>query len=326
MIFFLHGSDTFRSRRKLKEIKSKFIDQVDKSNLNTEILQGDKLEIADFEKAISTPAFLAKKRLIIVENFFASQKNTKLSKDILEIINKNPLEDTILVFFENTPQTSKYKKNNKTNNPLFTSLKKEKLSQNFDQLNQNDVYNFINFEITIKKGKINPQATRLLGDIVGNDLWRLNTEIDKLIAYTNKQEITVETINELIKDKLNEDIFKLTEALGQKNKKIALKLISDQLKLGTSPLELLTKIIWQFKNLIIIKNFTENNGPGYNDQHLSYQFGLHPFVVKKTMAQVNHHEMVNLKKIYKHLLNIDYKIKTSQTNPEVLFDLLVIKS
>ena len=53
MIIFLYGPDTFRSRRKLKEIKDKFIDQVDKSALNVEALDGTKLEMADFEKAYS---------------------------------------------------------------------------------------------------------------------------------------------------------------------------------------------------------------------------------------------------------------------------------
>ncbi|MFA5022335.1 MAG: hypothetical protein WC508_04620, partial [Patescibacteria group bacterium] len=97
-------------------------------------------------------------------------------------------------------------------------------------------------------------------------------------------------------------------------------------KSGKMPTELLAKITWQFKNLLLLKSFTEQNGGGYPSERLGYQLGLHPFVIKKTMGQIKNFDLTKLKKTYQHLLNIDYKIKTSQTDPEVLFDLMVIKS
>jgi DNA polymerase-3 subunit delta len=118
----------------------------------------------------------------------------------------------------------------------------------------------------------------------------------------------------------------LTDALGQKNKKAAVKLIANQFKSGVAPTELLSKVIWQYKNLLLLKSFVEKNGPGYPSQRLSYQLGLHPFVVKKTIGQVKNYELHTLKKIYRQLLKIDHKIKTSQADPEVLFDLLIVES
>lgn len=329
MIIFLHGPDTFRSRRKLKEVKEKFIKEIDKSALNIEVLNGEKLEPHDFENAIFTPPFLAKKRLVIIEDLISKNKGQKLQKEILEILDKGKLEDTVVVFWEGgagSQKKSKSKLSSQRSKLLFARLAKEKFAQEFKLLGENEVYHWTEAEIKARQGKIKPDALKLLTDLVGSNLWQMSSEIDKLLAFVKGQEITLEEINSLVKTKLDEDVFKLTDALGQKNKAAALKLISDQLQSGTAPTELLAKITWQFRNLLVVKGFTEANGSGYDPSSLSYQLGLHPFVVKKTMAQVRDHSFTELKKNYQALLKIDRQLKTSQLDPEVLFDLLVAKN
>jgi len=331
MIFFLYGPDTFRSRQKLREIKEKFIREIDKSSLNIESLDGEKLDITDFEKALFTPAFLAKKRLVIVENLLSKNKGKIIQNEVLEILEKNDLAEVILVFWESglddaKAKKSKAKKPGKRSLGLFNQLNKEKLAQKFALLDEYGTNQWAAAEFKKRGGKIQPAALKLLTDLVGNDLWQLNGEIDKLMAFTRGQEISAANVTQLVKIKLDEDTFKLTDALAQKNKKVALKLISDQLKNGTSAVELLTLIIWQFKNLLIVKSFMAKNGAGYPPTRLTYQLGLHPFVVKKAMTMARNYQLENLKDIYQHLLKIDYKIKTSQINAEVLFDLLVVNS
>lgn len=329
MIIFLYGPDTFRSRQKLKQVKEKFIKEVDKSALNIEILDGQKLEVQEFEKAVSSPPFLAKKRMVIIEDLISKNRGQKIQKEILEALKKDSLKDTVIIFWESEPaagKKSRPKISAKRSSLLLSRLKKEKLAQEFNLLGQSAVYRWTGREIAARGGKIKPAALKLLTDLVGNDLWQMNSEIEKLIAFVKNKEIDVPDIENLVKNKLDEDIFKLTDALGLKNKSLALKLISDQLKSGTAPTALLSKIIWQFKNLLLVKGFIEKNGQGYSNQRLGFQVGLHPFVIQKTSRQIGNHDLNNLKKIYNHLLKIDFQIKTSQAEPEVLFDLLVMKS
>jgi DNA polymerase-3 subunit delta len=330
MIIFLYGDDTFRSRRKLKELKDKFIREVDSSAMNIEVLDGSKLETADFEKAINTLPFLAKKRLVVVEELLSKNRSQKVPLAVGEILARKDSPEVIIIFWESQGFGGKDKKNKgksaKTGGPLFINLAKEKYAYEFGMLDDAGVYNWAGKEIRDRGGKIQPAALRLLTEMVGNDLWRLNSEIDKLLAFAKQTEIAPDNVLRLIQSKLEDDIFKLTDALGSRNKALALKLIADQLKSGTSPTELLSKFTWQFKNLLLIKDFVEKNGSGYNPTRLGYQLGLHPFVIKKTINQVGHYAAADLKRIYRQLLGIDFKIKTSQANPEVLFDLLVAKS
>ena len=329
MIIFLYGPDTFRSRQKLNEIKAKFIREIDKSGLNVQSLDGQTLEPSEFETAVYTPAFLATKRLVIVEDLLSKNRSPRIQKEVLEILNKNKLEDTILVFWESSVGDAKTKKSKlakQRSQNLLSYLAKEKYAQRFELLDEAGVLAFATSQLKTKGGSAETAAVKLLVDLVGNDLWQLNTELDKLLAFAGPKKMTAADVETLVKTKLDDDIFKLTDALGQKNKPLAIKLIADQLNGGTNPSELLTRVTWQFKNLLLIKDFMEQNGDNYPSARLSYQLGLHPFVIKKTAVSARHHQLASLKKTYQHLVTIDYQLKTSQTNPELLFDLLVINS
>ena len=325
MIFFLFGPDTYRSRQKLNEIKAKFIREIDQGGLNLEVLAGKNLTPANFENAVFAAPFLAKKRLVVAEGLLSESRDAKTQKEILAILKKDVPKDTVLVFWESEINAKKGKKK-KDDADLFSFLKKTEFIQEFNLLDAAGVQRWLNQEIKNRRGKIEPAAIKLLSDLVGNDLWRLNAELDKLIAKLRGKIITQNDVSDLVQIKLEENVFKLTDALGQKNKPLALKLISDQLKSGVSPIELLAKIVWQFKNLLLVKEFSENFGFGYQTERLTSRLGLHPFVIKKSQEQAKFYSLPDLKKTYRQLLETDYKLKTSQIDSEVLFDLLIAKS
>ena len=325
MIFFLFGPDTYRSRQKLNEIKAKFIREIDQGGLNLEVLTGKNLTPANFENAVFSAPFLAKKRLVVAEGLLSESRDAKTQKEILAILKKGVPQDTVLVFWESEVSAKKGKKK-KGDTDLFSFLKKTEFIQEFNLLDAAGVQRWLNQEIKNRRGKIEPAAIKLLSDLVGNDLWRLNAELDKLIAKLRGKIITQNDVSDLVQIKLEENVFKLTDALGQKNKPLALKLISDQLKSGVSPIELLAKIVWQFKNLLLVKEFSENFGFGYQTERLTSRLGLHPFVIKKSQEQAKFYSLPDLKKTYRQLLETDYKLKTSQIDSEVLFDLLIAKS
>lgn len=331
MIIFLYGPDTFRSRRKLAQIKEKFIADIDKSSLNIEQLDGAMLTTSDFERAILTPPFLARKRLVIVEQLISS-KHDAVKKEIAELLNRHDLEGVIVVFWEADTARRPAKKSAKSAakkpapSSLLKHLLKEKYAQEFSLLDSAGTLRFA-LDETEKRGiKIEPSALRLLIDMVGNDLWRLDTELNKLAAFRSGQSITTDDVANLVQTPLEQDIFQLTDAIGRRQKAKAIQLISEQLKGGTAPTELLAKVTWQFKNLLLTKEFTERNGAGYAPDRLAFQLGLHPFVVKKALGQISQFSLVSLKQSYARLIDIDRTIKTSRIDPEVLFDLLVVKS
>ncbi|MGB9680898.1 MAG: DNA polymerase III subunit delta, partial [Minisyncoccia bacterium] len=117
----------------------------------------------------------------------------------------------------------------------------------------------------------------------------------------------------------------LVDAIGEKNKKRALKLLSDQIKLGLPWGELFGMIVRQYRILLQIKDII---GQQKNADYIQVakKLNLHPFVVKKATKQARNYSLLELKQIYQQLLEIDTKIKTTPVEPEVLTDLLIIKN
>ena len=77
---------------------------------------------------------------------------------------------------------------------------------------------------------------------------------------------------------------------------------------------------FQFRNLLIIKDFVENHKP-YNV--ILKKSGLHPFVVKKTYHQSQQFTFEELKKIFNKIFKVDLDIKTGKVRPELALEIFI---
>ncbi len=319
MIIFLYGQDTYRSTQKLEELKAKFMREVDATGMNLVSLDGAKLKFEEFNQQVKASPFLARKRMVIIKNLISENKSKEIQKEIVSLLDKdwkNKEDDNILIFWESIKPKSESK------NALWKRLSKEKFAQEFTPLKSYDINSWLEKEIKNRGGKIEKAAIPLLAATVGNDLWQMSNEISKLINYAQDKIITNTDVDNLVKAKFDDNIFNLVDALGSKNKKLALKLLSDQFSLDTNELELLGTLIWQFRNLLLIKDL-QNEKSNISQAEIAKKLGIHPFVILKSLERVKNFTFEQLKSIYGQLLQIDYKIKTGAMKPRLLFDLLI---
>src|SRR5436190_16785305 len=98
MILFLYGEDTYRSKKKLDEIRAKFLRDIDPSGLNLHQLDGEKAELDDVRSAVSAAPFLAPKRMVVLQDAIANA-GKKEADPLAELMDAVP-EETILVVRE----------------------------------------------------------------------------------------------------------------------------------------------------------------------------------------------------------------------------------
>jgi DNA polymerase-3 subunit delta len=316
MIFFLYGPDTYRSRLKLKELKEKFLTDVDSSALNLTVLEGDKIKIEEFSSAISTPPFLARKRMVVVTNLLTQNKNKEIGKQVVELLEKeNLIKDILLVFWEGEKADER--------TVLFKRLISEKYAQRFDFLKDHELKNWVRLEVKRQGGSISTPAIDKLVELVGNDLWEMFSEISKLVAYKDKTTIESQDVVALVKGKFDDNIFNFVDAIAAKNKKLAHHLLTDQLNSGANESYLLAMLIRQFRILLQVKSLTE--GQRIVASVVASELKIHPFVAQKALYQIKNFSENKLKEIYSQLLAADAKIKTNLADTKVLFDLLLTK-
>lgn len=310
MILFFYGEDTYRMRQKLKALKEKFI-SASLGDTNLAVLDGETVTFDELVRQILAIPFLSKSRLVIVENLLKNGKKEVLEK-IPDSLAKVP-NSTVLVFVEEKPDKRI---------GLFKKLNKPGQAQEFKLLEDEPLRRWLIREVEKRESKIEPQATSKLIEYVGNDLWRMKNELDKLTVH--RSPITVQDIELLVNPQVESNIFTMVEALGRKDLPLAIKELYKLLKTGQHELYILTMIVWQYRNLLIVKDLSERTKIT-NSWALAKKAGLSPFVVQKGLAIAQRYSLEDLKEIYRTLSDFDIKIKTGKMESRVALELLIFE-
>ncbi|MFC1632521.1 DNA polymerase III subunit delta [Patescibacteria group bacterium] len=315
MLLFLFGEDKYRAREKLRELAEAY-KKKNPQALDPVRLDADDHDIGQITQALGASSFFGGSQFIILQNIL-SQGKKDLQEEILEFLkDKRCNTDNVVVFFE-LGDVDKRK-------ALYKYLQKTKdvKSQEFTALTGAKLKKWASDKIVERKIKIQASALELLLVKTGADTHKLYNEIEKLCAYTKESgEITQDAIEELVKAHVELDIFKFIDALAQNRRTQAVALLHDHLSEGENPLYLLTMIIYQFRNLLVIKDLQERGVPA---GQIAKESGLHPFVVKKSLAALNTFSLTQLKAIYKKLIDTDTALKSGQAEPELALDLITV--
>lgn len=349
MIIFLFGPDTYRGRQKINQMKEKFINDIDPRGENLELIEGETASLELINQKIGHRSLLAKKRMIIIENLFKNKSKTILN-DVYEYFHgkKQDDEDNIIIFWETVIKIKKQankesaviidsqgreKALTKNENKLYQFLSSQKFIQEFKELSNTEASVWVRQEVSQRGGYISHQAVQLLVSLAGNDLWKLNEEINKLINYKlgvepkitsggKPIEIQVNDVESLVRGNFDENIFALTDAISSNNKAQALKLLEEQYQAGLTDPYLLNMILRQFKILLQIRQALDL---GHTSRKIMSELKLHPFVVQKGINQVRNFSLDSLKKIINSLVKADYSLKTGQADIRTTLDLLLAK-
>jgi len=325
MLIFLYGNDQFRSHQKLIEIKNKYL-KSDKTGSGLSVFDcEEEKEIGQkIKNIINTPNLLAPKRLLIVKRII-DQSSDQEQKKVLEFLKTNlkkidQNKNVVVVFWENNQP----KKSNALYKFLESHLDKTR-KQNFVKLSGIKLETWV--LKTLKEidpnAQISDQALKkLIAYCAGNSLL-LFSEMQKLTNYTAGQMISEKEVELLVRARLNSNIFQMVDALGNNNKKEALELLYMHLENGDDPYYLMSMFFYQFRNLLKVADF-KNQGI-FSEYEIAKMAKLHPFVVKKSLRQINSFSWARLKEVYKQLGVLDTQIKTGKINIKLALDKFVVE-
>ncbi len=164
------------------------------------------------------------------------------------------------------------------------------------------------------------QAVQMLATFVGADLRRLTLELDKLRSYAAGRSITPDDVQRLVSDTSEALIWDLTDAIGQRDGRKAMRALYALRRNDANPFYLLTMITRQYRIMIKVKDET-SRGPG-NEYDVAGRVGESPFPVKKAMAQSRNYALPQLEGILDRLLSSDFAMKTG-ADPNTEIDILV---
>lgn len=296
-IYLFCGEDSFSAYEKAQLWKEKFLEKY--GDLNCLIFRGEELTAGAFQTALESFPFLSEKKLIFVSDFLKDGEADD-QKAVAEMLDNVP-EYAVVLFWEHQKPDAR--------TVLYKRLVKLGTLENYELKSGPVLTKWIKERFQKKAISVGETECKLLADLVGNNLWNLHNEIEKLGLYAAGQPITKAMIEKVVSPNPSSSIFKLTDLLGEKRLQEAMKTLEILVESGEETVAMFYMLVRHFRIMAQVKDLAER---GEKPATIAKTIKEHPFVVSKVYGQVKSFSSDSLRKIYSELLSIDSGFKTGR--------------
>ncbi len=331
MLYLLTGEDDFSLSQNLAEIKNS-VRGSESFGANTITFDGLQVDLDELRIACTTVPFLAEKRLVIVRGLLGRfesgtksrssgrsktaareprKKDDGRQETLLDILTNIP-ESTVVVLVEGKLSGT---------SPVFKGLAGKAVVKTFPPLKDSGVGAWMEKLGRGAGGSISPQARMLLSRLVGNNLWSLSSEINKLVLFAAGRRIEEEDVRTLVSQVQQASIFTLVDAVIDSRAEVAAPLLQGLLQSGVAPAFVLFMLARQAQLLVRV---AELNRQGKSKAEIQSRLGLSSdYVVQKALDQAGRYPLTRVKLLYEKLLETDLAIKTGQYDGELALSILI---
>jgi DNA polymerase-3 subunit delta len=309
-VYLFQGQERFLVEEAIEHVKQRLI-QTETADFNCDKFSGKEIQIGDVLALAQTLPFLSDRRLIILTDIHEIATNDQ-SQMIPYLTNPN---QTICLIMTAEKLDSRTK--------FGQALKQNAEVVQFWKLFERDVPRWINARAKRYGYAISLQTATYLVDLVGNDLRQLDNELKKIIAYSSTKEISLDTVQQVVGDIRERDIFELVDAVSERNVIETLRILNQLLIEGEQPLKILAMITRQFRLLWKVKaHLVENRS--FTAKHLAGKIGVPLRTAEHLRKQVQRFSQVKIKQGFKRLCEVDRALKSSTNSPKILLEDVLI--
>lgn len=291
-VYWLEGEEEFFIDQVINYAENKILTESE-AGFNLTVFYGRDAQWADIVNSCRKYPMFSDRQVVIIKEAQALKEIEKLESYI-----EKPLPSTFLfVAYKNKKLDGRTRlaKMLKDKSVLFTSKK----------IYDNELPEWTNNLVKSKGLNIQSKALLLLIDHIGNDLNRLNNEIDKLALNLNGRDtITADDIETYVGISKDFNVFELQQAIGSKDLYKAVRIIqyfSSNPK--AAPIQLVFPSLYGFFSRLLITYAV----PVKNEKTIAAAIGVHPFFVKDYMNAALNFNQHELEKIL--LLLYEYNLR-----------------
>ncbi len=171
--------------------------------------------------------------------------------------------------------------------------------------------------------KITQRDMELFLTKTGTDMGNIRMELEKLITYTEGQDIvSAEDIEAVCVTQTTNKIFDMVRAVTEKNQKRALELYYDLLTLKEPPMRILFLLAKQFRQLLLTKKMS---GEGASQNEIATRLGVPSFVVRNISACARSYTVEELEQAVEDFVDAEEAVKTGRLGDVLSVELLIVK-
>lgn len=306
--YLIYGVDKYLIDKEIDKIIKK--NKIDNNSIIRYSLNEDSID--NILEDANTFNLFSDTKLIIVNdaNIFTSSNDILTDKIINYLNNYN--DKSYLVFTLLSDKIDNRKKITKV-----MSDKGNVIDLNKKEVNTNYIISYLK-----ENGyQINMSDARMILNKVGNNLFSINNELDKLMLFKLEDKvIDKNSIDLLINENIDSSLFALVDAITNKDKDKMLKLYHECL-LESDPIMIINMLANKYILLYQVKRLISD---GYSDDKIAKELEVHPYPVKLARNICYSYSVKEILDIILKLANLDKDIKLGNVNGEVGLEFLLL--
>ena len=310
-VYLFTGEEEYVKARALKQLESAVIDPALRE-VNLTFL--DASATADEICAqCETIPFLAEKRLVIVQDsiFLTKSEGKSENEERLLAYLENPADFTILVFC-----CSVLDKRRKLAKALQT------YTVEFTPLSNAELIRWIEKTLKADGLSLEKDSAAFLIEYADPRPETLCSELEKLACYVKEGSVTKEDILACVTPCTEYNMFKMTDAMLEKNTQKALTLLSGMLMQKEEPIYILGAVSRQYRQLLRFKLLQQENA---SRQEIITALGIRDFVFSRLQQACQKRSEQTLKKAVDLCYEADEGLKTGKQFSSVALHQLIIR-
>lgn len=312
-VYWLEGEEDFFIDKAVDYAEHHILNENDAS-FNLSIFYGRDANWADVINACRRYPMFAERQVVLL-------KEAQMMRDVekLEAYVENPLSSTVFVV--------SYKNKKVDGRTRFAKVLKEKgVLISTKKLYDNQLPEWTQELITSKGLSISQKGLALLVDHIGNDLTRIENEIDKLLVNLGKRKsISEEDIETFVGVSKEFNVFELQAALARKDLAKAIRIIQYfESNPKAAPIQLVLPSLYGFFS----KVFMVFGAPSMEEKSVSAAIGVNSFFVRDYLVAAKAYDFAGIENALLLLHNYNLKslgVHSAGTDDASLLKEMVVK-
>ncbi len=311
-LYLFVGEESYHQERAVALLKSLVDEAMRMFNFATfsigETVNGIKTSAAMAIDNANQLPMMSSRRLTIISDF------DKIKEEELDFVVeylKRPSPSTTVVF-----RAASLDQRRK----ITAALMKTCTVVNFDRLTDAQASRYAEEFLRRRNCRMEPGALGHLIGLVGTKMGRLVNELEKLAAYAEGGFINQAAIDELIPRAKEHTSFELWDAVMDRDRKRALRLMHRLLEDKTEPVMIVGALAGLYRRLLAGKVLMEQQAPF---EEISKATGQYGFRAKEFNAKLMRMSRQEIAHGLRRLAEVDLAIKSSEATPRLQMEFLI---
>ncbi|MGZ3831876.1 MAG: DNA polymerase III subunit delta [Mucilaginibacter sp.] len=307
-IYLLHGEEPYFIDQVSNYAEHKLLSEAEKG-FNQTVLYGKDTEIMTVLSAAKRYPMMADYQLVLVKEAqdmkWGRDDDDKKSINPLLSYLENPLLSTILIFCY---KYGKFDKRKKT----YKAIEKHGLIFESSPIYDSKIPAWIESFVAAKGYQINPPASAMLAEYLGNDLSKVANELEKLMLNVSAgQAISLQLIQDNIGISKEYNVFELQSALSKKDPLKVNQIINYfEANPKANPIVLVLGNLNNFFSKVLLYHYVKDKSP----QNLARELGVSPYFLKDYESAARSYNYAKVMQVISLLREYDLKSKGVESN------------